>query len=172
MSKIIENSTGIKVIPVLIDSVHKNWKDKWELIATPIFHISELRERISDPKGIIGLNFRPEMEILSKIAHIKKSTTVKVIAPTDRGIERMLSLVRQYFPGNILFAKSLFELGGSILDSEILISNRAAGLSEKILAKIKNHIIIDWELDSESAEVFRKRIGTIYENRSLINSKH
>ena len=84
----------------------------------------------------------------------------------------MLSLVRQYFPGNILFAKSLFELGGSILDSEILISNRAAGLSEIILAKIKNHIIIDWELDSESAEVFRKRIGTIYENRSLINSKH
>ena len=172
MSKIIENSTGIKVIPVLIDSVHKNWKDKWELIATPIFHISELRERITDPKGIIGLNFRPEMEILSKIAHIEKSTTVKVIAPTDRGIERMLSLVRQYFPGNILFAKSLFELGGSILDSEILISNRAAGISEKILAKIKNHIIIDWELDSESAEIFRKRIRTIYKNRSLINSKH
>ena len=172
MSKIVENSTGIEVMPVLIDNVNKNWKETWDLIATPIFHISEISERIKNSEGIIGLNFIPKMEVLNQIAHLDKSTTVKVIAPTDRGIERMLSLVRQYFPGKILSAKNFGGRDLSILDSEIIITNRAAGLCEETLAKIKNYIIVDWELDSESAESFRTRIKKNIKSRSLKNLKY
>ena len=171
MSKIVENSTGIEVMPVLIDNVNKNWKETWDLIATPIFHISEISERIKNSEGIIGLNFIPKMEVLNQIAHLDKSTTVKVIAPTDRGIERMLSLVRQYFPGKILSAKNFGGRELSILDSEIIITNRAAGLSEETLAKIKNYIIVDWELDSESPESFRTRIKKNIKSRSYVKSK-
>ena len=157
MTKIIENSTGIEVIPILIDDITEDQIKNLDLIATPIFHISEIIEKTGSSENIIGLNFIPKSEVLNKIALLEKSKTVTVIAPTDRGVERMLSLVKQYFPGEIVFIKE-FQDKKCFSDNDVVITNRAAALKEEDLKKINNLIMVDWELDYESAENFRLRI--------------
>ena len=157
MTKIIENSTGIEVIPILIDDITEDQIKNLDLIATPIFHISEIIEKTGSSENIIGLNFIPKSEVLNKIALLEKSKTVTVIAPTDRGVERMLSLVKQYFPGEIVFLKE-FQDKKCFSDNDVVITNRAAALKEEDLKKINNLIMVDWELDYESAENFRLRI--------------
>ena len=157
MTKIIENSTGIEVIPILIDDITEDQIKNLDLIATPIFHISEIIEKTGSSENIIGLNFIPKSEVLNKIALLEKSKTVTVIAPTDRGVERMLSLVKQYFPGEIVFIKE-FQEKKCFSDNDVVITNRAAALKEEDLKKINNLIMVDWDLDYESAENFRLRI--------------
>ena len=157
MTKIIENSTGIEVIPILIDDITEDQIKNLDLIATPIFHISEIIEKTGSSENIIGLNFIPKSEVLNKIAILEKSKTVTVIAPTDRGVERMLSLVKQYFPGEIVFIKE-FQDKKCFSDNDVVITNRAAALKEEDLKKINNLIMVDWDLDYESAENFRLRI--------------
>ena len=157
MTKIIENSTGIEVIPILIDDITEDQIKNLDLIATPIFHISEIIEKTGSSENIIGLNFIPKSEVLNKIALLEKSKTVTVIAPTDRGVERMLSLVKQYFPGKIVFLKE-FQDKKCFSDNDVVITNRAAALKEEDLKKINNLIMVDWDLDYESAENFRLRI--------------
>ena len=157
MTKIIENSTGIEVIPILIDDITEDQIKNLDLIATPIFHISEIIEKTGSSENIIGLNFIPKSEVLNKIALLEKSKTVTVIAPTDRGVERMLSLVKQYFPGEIVFLKE-FQDKKCFSDNDVVITNRAAALKEEDLKKINNLIMVDWDLDYESAENFRLRI--------------
>lgn len=157
MTKIIKNSTGIEVIPILIDDITEDQIKNLDLIATPIFHISEIIEKTGSSENIIGLNFIPKSEVLNKIALLEKSKTVTVIAPTDRGVERMLSLVKQYFPGEIVFIKE-FQDKKCFSDNDVVITNRAAALKEEDLKKINNLIMVDWDLDYESAENFRLRI--------------
>ena len=157
MTKIIENSTGIEVIPILIDDITEDQIKNFDLIATPIFHISEIIEKTGSSENIIGLNFIPKSEVLNKIALLEKSKTVTVIAPTDRGVERMLSLVKQYFPGKIFFLKE-FQDKKCFSDNDVVITNRAAALKEEDLKRINNLIMVDWEIDYESAENFRLRI--------------
>ena len=158
MSKILNNSTGIEVNPILIDDLIGDNIKKWDLISTPIFHISEVYEKTGSSEKIVGLNFIPKSEVLNKIALLDKSKTVTVIAPTDRGVERMLSLVRQYFPGKILSLKKFPKNNFSFTDNDVVITNRAAALKEEDLNQVKNTIMVDWELDSESAENFRLQI--------------
>ena len=170
MTEIIENSTGIDVIPILIDDITKEQIKNWDLITTPIFHISEVIEKTGSSKNIIGLNFIPKSEVLNKIALIEKSKTVTVIAPTDRGVERMLSLVKQYFPGKIVSLKEFPGKRISFSDNDVVITNRAAALKKEDLKMLKNYIMVDWELDYESAENFRLRIKKlINENPLFIN---
>ena len=157
MTKIIKNSTGIEVIPILIDDITEDQIKNLDLISTPIFHISEIIEKTGSSENIIGLNFIPKSEVLNKIALLEKSKTVTVIAPTDRGVERMLSLVKQYFPGDIVLLKE-FQDKKCFSDNDVVITNRAAALKEEDLKKINNLIIVDWDLDYESAENFRLRI--------------
>jgi len=157
MTKIIKNSTGIEVIPILIDDITEDQIKNLDLIAAPIFHISEIIEKTGSSENIIGLNFIPKSEVLNKIALLEKSKTVTVIAPTDRGVERMLSLVKQYFPGEIVFIKE-FQDKKCFSDNDVVITNRAAALKEEDLKKINNLIMVDWDLDYESAENFRLRI--------------
>ena len=170
MTEIIENSTGIDVIPILIDDITKEQIKNWDLITTPIFHISEVIEKTRSSKNIVGLNFIPKSEVLNKIALIEKSKTVTVIAPTDRGVERMLSLVKQYFPGKIVSLKEFPGKRISFSDNDVVITNRAAALKKEDLKMLKNYIMVDWELDYESAENFRLRIKKIInENPLFIN---
>ena len=164
MSNILNNSTGIEVNPILIDDLTGDNIKNWDLISTPIFHMSEVREKMGSSEKIIGLNFIPKSEVLNKIALLDKSKTVTVIAPTDRGVERMLSLVRQYFPGKILCQKKFPRNNFSFTDNDVVITNRAAALKEEDLNQVKNTIMVDWELDSESAENFRLQIKKKYKS--------
>ena len=161
MTKIIENSTGVSVIPIFIDDITEDKIKNWDLIATPIFHISEVIEKTGSTKNILGLNFLPNSEVLNKIAQLEKTKTVTVIAPTDRGVERMLSLVKQYFPGDVVSLKDFKSAESSFSENDIIITNRAASLEDQDFKIINKVIIVDWELDYESAENFRLRIKKI-----------
>ena len=161
MTKIIENSTGVSIIPIFIDDITEDKIKNWDLIATPIFHISEVIEKTGSTKNILGLNFLPNSEVLNKIAQLEKTKTVTVIAPTDRGVERMLSLVKQYFPGDVVSLKDVKSAQRSFSENDIVITNRAASLEEQDFQMINKVIMVDWELDYQSAENFRLRIKKI-----------
>ena len=161
MTKIIENSTGVSIIPIFIDDITEDKIKNWDLIATPIFHISEVIEKTGSTKNILGLNFLPNSEVLNKIAQLEKTKTVTVIAPTDRGVERMLSLVKQYFPGDVVSLKDFKSAESSFSENDIVITNRAASLEDQDFKMMNKVIIVDWELDYESAENFRLRIKKI-----------
>ena len=161
MTKIIENSTGVSVIPIFIDDITEDKIINWDLIATPIFHISEVIEKTGSTKNILGLNFLPDSEVLNKIAQLEKTKTVTVIAPTDRGVERMLSLVKQYYPGDVVSLKDFKSAESSFSENDIVITNRAASLEDQDFKMMNKVIIVDWELDYESAENFRLRIKKI-----------
>ena len=161
MTKIIENSTGVSVIPIFIDDITEDNIKIWDLIATPIFHISEVIEKTGSTKNILGLNFLPDSEVLNKIAQLERTKTVTVIAPTDRGVERMLSLVKQYFPGDVVSLKDFKSAESSFSENDIVITNRAASLEDQDFKMMNKVIIVDWELDYESAEIFRLRIKKI-----------
>ena len=161
MTKIIENSTGVSIIPIFIDDITEDKIKNWDLIATPIFHISEVIEKTGSTKNILGLNFLPNSEVLNKIAQLEKTKTVTVIAPTDRGVERMLSLVKQYFPGDVVSLKDFKSAESIFSENDIVITNRAASLEDQDFKMINDVIIVDWELDYESAENFRLRIKKI-----------
>ena len=161
MTKIIENSTGVSVIPIFIDDITEEKIKNWDLIATPIFHISEVIEKTGSTNNILGLNFLPDSEVLNKIAQLEKTKTVTVIAPTNRGVERMLSLVKQYFPGDVVSLKDFKSAESNFSEHDIVITNRAASLEDQDFKMINNVIIVDWELDYESAENFRLRIKKI-----------
>ncbi len=158
MTKIIENSTGVSIIPIFIDDITEDKIKNWDLIASPIFHISEVIDKTGSTKNILGLNFLPNSEVLNKIAQLEKTKTVTVIAPTDRGVERMLSLVKQYFPGDVVSLKDFKSAESSFSENDIIITNRAASLEDQDFKIINKVIIVDWELDYESAENFRLRI--------------
>ena len=168
MTEIIENSTGIDVVPILIDDITKDQIKNLDLITTPIFHISEVIEKTGSSNNIIGLNFIPKSEVLNKIALLDKSKTVTVIAPTNRGVERMLSLVKQYFPGEIVARNDFRGKKINFSENDVVITNRAAALKEEDLKMIKNYIIVDWDLDYESAENFRLRIKKIINEKPLV----
>ncbi len=161
MTKIIENSTGVSIIPIFIDDITEDKIKNWDLIATPISHISEVIEKTGSTKNILGLNFLPNSEVLNKIAQLEKTKTVTVIAPTDRGVERMLSLVKQYFPGDVVSLKDFKSAESIFSENDIVITNRAASLEDQDFKIINKVIIVDWELDYESAENFRLRIKKI-----------
>ena len=158
MSRIIENATGVVVRPVLLEELSDDWDKKFDVVAVPIFHLADIATRTPGLDRVVELNFVPSAGALRRIATLDPRRRVVVVLPTSRGIERISSLVRQYYAGRIEThmgsADDLPDLG----PHDVLVTTHALGLSGEQRSKLPEVIEVDWALDQHSARTFKLRV--------------
>ena len=158
MSEIIENATGIAVNPVLLDDLAHDWNETFDVVAVPLFHLADVAAKSPGLDRVVELNFVPTADALRRIATLDPGGRVVVALPTERGIERVSSLVRQYYRGHIETRVGDFEDIPDMDPGDVLVTTNALGLSEEQQAALPEVIQVDWELDQHSAQTFKVRI--------------
>ena len=158
MSRIIENATGVTVDPVLLDDLPDDWRAVFDVVAVPLFHLADVAGKSPGLDRVVELNFVPAAEVLRRIATLDPRRRVVVVVPTRRGIERISSLVRQYYAGRIEThvggTDDIPKLGAG----DVLVTTHALGLSDDRAASLPEVIQVDWALDQHSAQTFRLRV--------------
>lgn len=158
MSRIVENATGVSVEPLLLDDLADDWAKMFDVVAVSLFHLADVAAKSSGLDRVVELNFVPDAEILRRIATIDPRRRVVVVLPTRRGIERISSLVRQYYSGPIEThmgeADGIPDLG----TGDVLVTTHALGLSDDRAAELPEVIQVDWALDQRSARTFKLRV--------------
>jgi len=128
------------------------------VVAVPLFPLADVAARAPGLDRVVELNFVPAAEVLRRIATLDLHRRVVVVLPTRRGIERISSLVRQYYAGLIET-----HMGGAddIPDLEVgdvLVTTHALGIPPDQLASLPEVIQVDWALDQHSARTFKLRV--------------
>jgi DNA-binding transcriptional regulator YhcF (GntR family) len=158
MARTVTNATGVDLIPMLLDDVPEEVDHLYDVIVTPLFHITELNGLVGDFARVVELNFQPAPAALRRIALLDSSARVVVTAPTERGKERMLSLTQQFFLGQVDTHNSRTDDPGAIAGYDAVVYTNAAQLDPGILAAMPHPILIEWELDPVSSASFLARI--------------
>lgn len=157
MTTLIENTTGVALKPVLLDELSDDWRSEYDVLATPMFHLADLAEKGVDLNEVVELNFVPSSTALRELATIHSSAAVAVVAPTERGVERMKALVSQYCSGAI---EATSDRRNAVLaKADVIIHPAAIDLDSLGLSGVKREILIDWELDPTSATTFAGRVA-------------
>ncbi|MFP3914423.1 MAG: GntR family transcriptional regulator [Actinomycetota bacterium] len=159
MAQMITNATGVDLIPLLLDDLPESSEEQFDVIAVPLFHIADLKDRVQDYSKVVELNFHPSPQGLRRLATLDPSTRVVVSAPTDRGMERMLSLTRQFFPGEVATHHSLNDDPEALTEYDAVVYTNAAQLEPDVLDRVPHPILIEWELDPASSATFLARVG-------------
>ena len=158
MSRMVENATGVAVEPLLVDDLAEDWRDKFDVVAVPLFHLADVAAKSRGLSRVVELNFVPAAPVLRRIATLDPERRVVVVLPTRRGIERISSLVRQYYAGSIEThigsADDIPHLGME----DVLVTTHALGLSDDQAASPAEVIRVDWALDQHSARTFKLRV--------------
>ena len=160
MAALVERATGVTVEPVLLDDLTKKSSVRFDAIATPIFHLSDVHARVGDLDRVIELNFVPTGALLRQIASIDPELTLGVATSVPRGIDRLSSLVRQYFAGEVrgvLTGAGPVELD----DIDVLLVTSATELSPEQTEQVPRVIKIDWELEHASGSTFEHRLHSL-----------
>ena len=158
MSLIVQNATGVIVEPLLLDDLPEDWTERFDVVAVPLFHLADVAPKSPGLNRVVELNFVPAAAVLRRIATLDPRRRVVVVLPTRRGIERISSLVRQYYAGAIEThmggADDIPELGAG----DVLVTTHALGLSDDRAASPAEVIQVDWALDQHSARTFKLRV--------------
>jgi DNA-binding transcriptional regulator YhcF (GntR family) len=158
MAETVSNATGVALVPLLLDDASPEVVAEFDVVAVPLFHVSDLGGIVEDFSKVVELNFHPSAKALRALATLDPSTRVVVSAPTERGIERMASLTRQYFRGDPATHHSLADPIDILFDHDVVVHTHAAQLDPEVIAQLPLSILIEWELDPSSSATFRTRI--------------
>lgn len=95
LSRAMQTTVDPIVLGDLLDS--PDMALQYNVLTTTFYHLSEVTE-VLDGTGIevIGLQHEPSSETLLRIARLSRGSAVAVVAPNDRTIERLVSLVTAY----------------------------------------------------------------------------
>ena len=157
MTSMVENVTGVSLTPLLFEDFPENWSDVFDVIATPIFHLADLATRSVDMSRVVELVFVPEATGLWELATLPQDAVVAVVAPTGRGVDRMRSLVEQYFGGEVRTPVPHASLTGI----DVVIRPSAWPADDPRLADVPRVIVIEWTLDPASAARFATRVASL-----------
>ena len=161
MAETVTNATGVDLIPMLLADVPEGVDEKYDVIATPLFHITELAGLVNDFSKVVELNFQPSPRALRQIAMLDPGSRVLVSAPTERGKERMLSLTQQFFLGAIDSHHSRQDDPEMVARYDAVVYTNAAEIDPAILSRIPHPILIEWELDPVSSNSFLTRVEEV-----------
>jgi len=159
MAQLVTNATGVDLIPLLLDDLPDTAEDQFDVIAVPLFHVADLGGRVDDYSKVVELNFHPAPQGLRRLATLDASTRVVVSAPTERGKERMLSLTRQFFPGDVATHHSLNDDAEQLKGYDAVVYTNAAQLDPAVLDQVPHAILIEWILDTSSSATFLERVS-------------
>lgn len=96
--------SGLEITTVLIDGIEELpcLNTDFDVILTPFFHLNEVTQLVSDPDKLVAFSVTPSPKVLRRIGMLDPRHPVAVAAPTDRGLQQVGSLVRQFFGGPVL----------------------------------------------------------------------
>ena len=158
MSLMVQNATGVDVEPLLLDDLPEDWTERFDVVAVPLFHLADVAPKSPGLNRVVELNFVPAGSVLRRIATLDPRRRVVVVLPTRRGLERISSLVRQYYAGSIEThmggAEDIPDLGAT----DVLVTTHALGLPDEQAASPAEVIQVDWALDQHSARTFKLRV--------------
>jgi DNA-binding transcriptional regulator YhcF (GntR family) len=157
MADMVTNATGVDLIPRLIDDLPDSAEEKYDVIAVPLFHMTDLAGKVRDYGKVVELTFHASPHALRQLATLDRASRVIVSAPTERGKERMLSLTRQYYAGDVSTHHSLDDPPEVLLDYDAVVYTNGAQIDPEIIDKIPHPILIEWELDPGSSSTFLLR---------------
>jgi DNA-binding transcriptional regulator YhcF (GntR family) len=157
----VTDATGIAVEPLTIDDLGNGWTRRFDVLATPLFHMADVSGRIGGLDRVIDLVFLPASAPLRRLAEVDPSVVVSVASPTRRGLEVTVALVRQHFPGEV--RPILVGDDGLLPDGpvDVLVFNNASRLRPDVLEQVPRPILLGWELDAGSAGSFPARVDAI-----------
>lgn len=158
MSQLVENATGVSLRPLLIDDLGSGWRDHYDAVAVPLFHLAEVAGISSGLERVLELNFLPAPAALRRIAMVDPGRDVVVMQPTARGVERMTSLVRQYYPGTVVPRHGGLDSLAETPDDAVVVTTHAIGITPEQEKAMPDVIVVDWELDQLSASTFAERV--------------
>ena len=160
MADLVEHATGVDLDRVRLADLTKKVAVKYDAIATPIFHLADVYAAVGDLDRVIELNFVPTASSLRQLASIDPELVLGVATPLRRGVDRLSSLVRQYFAGEVRGV--LTDGDDAELDGiDVLVYTNASQLSDRELSRVRRHIRIVWELEHNSGSTFRQRLDSV-----------
>lgn len=160
MANVVEHATGVTFERVLLYDLTKKSALRYDAIAAPIFHLSDVYAIVGTLHRVIELNFVPSGELLRQLASIDPDLTLGVATSLSRGIDRLSSLARQYFSGDVrgvLTGSGPVDLDGI----DVLLVTSATELSADEARSVPRIVKIDWELEHASGATFEQRLRAL-----------
>jgi DNA-binding transcriptional regulator YhcF (GntR family) len=167
MAALVENATGVELARVLLEGSADHLDDEFDVVVTPLFHLADLAHRVRGLDTVIEMNFNPSSKALRRLAMIDRTARVTVAAPTTRGLERLSSLAEQYYRGALTRFNSTVDPPDALADTEILIRTHASERPATPLPRLREEILVDWDLDPASATTFRSRVDAAVGRRRV-----
>lgn len=169
MADIVEHATGMTFDRIQLSDLTKKRAVRYDAIAAPIFHLADVYALIGDLDRVIELNFVPTSASLRQIASIDPELVLGIATPIPRGIDRLTSLAKQYFGGEVRGV--LTGDGPVVLDGiDVLLTTSATQLTAEELSDVSRIIRIDWDLEHASGASFVPRLRALLgrRNRSIV----
>jgi DNA-binding transcriptional regulator YhcF (GntR family) len=96
--------SGLEITGVLMDGVEALpcLDTDFDVIITPFFHLNEVTQVVTDADKLVAFSVTAAPKVLRRIAMLDLRHPVAVTAPTDRGLQQVGALVRQFFGGQVL----------------------------------------------------------------------
>ena len=157
MADVVERATGLGFERVLLHDLTKKSAMRYDAIAAPVFHLSDVYAIVGDLDRVIELNFVPSGHLLRQLASIDPELTLGVATSVPRGIDRLSSLAKQYFAGEVrgvLTGHGPVDLDGI----DVLVVTSATELTPAEQRSVPRIIKIDWELEHTSGSSFHQRL--------------
>ena len=170
MSQTVEGISGLRVQAVLLDDLGASLASVDDAIITvPLFHLGEVRGTDIGDAPIVELSFVPEFESLVELASLDSTTTLTVASRYPRGVERLASLVRQYFGGPVE-ERLLTGDKTDLSDVEMLVYNNGSRLHDDELASAPATLKLSVALDGNSASSLRGRLDGLLRGQPSLDN--
>lgn len=169
MARMIARATGLEPTPVLIDELEATVRELSAppVIAVPLFHLHDVRQLELGGAPVIELDFIPDPQSLLAIASLDPTVPVTVASRYARGVDRLASVVRQYF-GGVVVERLLGPDDTDLSDAEVVVHNNASGLRPVELASIRHEIKITVILEGRSAASLSDRVERAQRSGALL----
>lgn len=167
MRELVENASGIKVEPVLLDEAEGRRLDaEYDVVTTPLFHLHDIAPFVDDLDGVVEVNVAMSAALLRRLATLPRDCRVAVATSTSRGVHRIVAAARQYFPGEVIGYVPGVDDVSALNGVDVLVRTNAGGLTERELSAVPEVLTVEWELEPGVAAAFRTRVHEALEAKA------
>ncbi|MDZ8200916.1 GntR family transcriptional regulator [Microbacterium sp. SSW1-59] len=160
MHSLVRRESGFEMQPVLLaDAWGRTLDDEFDIVTTPVFHLNDLSDVVSDFDNVVEITFVASQSALRQLVNLRHARRLVVAAPTARGVSWMAAVVGQYFSGPIEHFHIGVDDSSRLEGVDVVVVNNAARLPDGWEGRIPNVVPIEWELDPRFATSFKERIG-------------
>ena len=158
MGEVVERVVGGGVDRALIDDIGAPGQlDAVDALVVPLFHLGEVRAVVPDDLPLIEVAFVPDSGPILALASLEPDAVVFIASRSQRGLNVLSSIVRQYFRGEI--SECLVGSGPADLSGYgIVVYNNGSGLAEDEIATSPRAIKLTFTIDGRSVASLRPRL--------------